>query len=144
MLHHACSRGRKPQNPEERSTGSSLRKTLSARHRSPSPIPWREQLYQHRHATQNSASYVSGTPLCDSCVAATAPSSSYNFHLCDYHHIATNMPTPSDALSSSDDFPDILDSITTKFMYLPVKFKTVRVAAICHVIVIMQYVICFC
>lgn len=121
---------RKPQNPEERSTGRPLGKTLSARHRSPSPIPWREQLYQLRRATQNSASYFSGTPLCDSCVAATLPSSSDNFHLCDYPYIATDVPTPSDAMSSSDDFPDIHDSISTKFMYLHVEFKTVHVTAL--------------
>lgn len=33
-------------------------------------------------------------------------------------------------MSSSGDFPDIQDSITTKFMYLPLKFKTVHVAAL--------------
>lgn len=66
----------------------------------------------HRRATQKSA-YFSGTPLCASCVAATALFSSDNFYLCDYPHIATGVPTPSNAMSSSGDFPDIQDSITT-------------------------------
>lgn len=142
----------KPQNPKESSTGHPFGKTLSARHRSPSPIPWREQLYKHRRATQNSASHFSRTPLCDCCVAATAPSSSDNFHLCDYPHIATDVPTPSDAMSLSDDFPDIHDFITTKFMYLPLQICSCSSLIrfwfmyICHVIVVIQYVTCtyFC
>lgn len=68
--------------------------------------------------------------MCASCVAATAPLSSDNFHLCDYPHIATGVPTPSNPMSSSGDFPDIQDSITTKFVYLPLKFKTVYVAVL--------------
>lgn len=40
------------------------------------------------------------------------------------------MPTPSNAMSLSGDFPDIQDSITTKFMYLPLKFKPVHEAAL--------------
>lgn len=40
------------------------------------------------------------------------------------------MPTPSNPMSSSGDFPDIQDSITTKCVYLPLKFKTVYVAAL--------------
>lgn len=45
-------------------------------------------------------------------------------------YIATGVPTPSNPMSSSGDFPDIQDSITTKFVYLPLKFKTVYVAAL--------------
>lgn len=73
---------------------------------------------------------LSGTPLCDSCVSATATSGSDDFHLFDYPHIATYVPTPSNTMSSSGDFPDINKSITTKFMYFPVKFKIVHVAAL--------------
>jgi hypothetical protein len=121
----------KLQSPEERATGRSLGKTLRARRRSPSPIPWRERLYQQRCATRIDATYFSGdTQLCDSFIATTAPASSDNFRLCDYPSIATDVPTSSDAMSASDYFPDIIDSNTTKIMYMPVKFITVHVAAL--------------
>lgn len=40
ILHQYVHAAGKPRNPEERSTGHPLAKTLSARYHSPSPIPW--------------------------------------------------------------------------------------------------------
>lgn len=77
MLHHACSRGGKTPKPRGEIERAPLGKTLSARHCSRSLKPWGEQ-----ECDTEFCIILSGTPLCDSCVAATAPSSIVTIFIC--------------------------------------------------------------